>query len=117
MSLKNFIVLVIGFVLFVLISQSVFIVHQTERALLLQFGAVVKNDLPAGLQFAQESPLLCGVLEDVAELTGVLRQLVGGHGASSCASESATRPAITRERWRIASWRFLRVASTSALAT
>lgn len=51
MSLKNFIVIVIGFVIVVVASQAVFVVHQTERALLLQFGAVVRADIPAGLHF------------------------------------------------------------------
>ena len=37
--------------LFLLAYSSLFVVKQTERAVLLRFGAVVKADIPPGLYF------------------------------------------------------------------
>lgn len=45
---------VLGIVLFVVVlvaSNSVFVVAQTERAVLLQFGDIVRADIPPGLHF------------------------------------------------------------------
>ncbi len=49
--MKNAIAGIIVFLLFVAGSDAVFIVKQTERAILLQFGQVVQSDLAPGLHF------------------------------------------------------------------
>ncbi len=51
MNLRNLIVVVIGLVALLLLAQSLYIVEQTERAVLLRFGAVAKADVPPGLHF------------------------------------------------------------------
>ena len=49
MNLRNFVLVVIGVVAVVLLLQSVYIVQETERAILLRFGAVSRADVPPGL--------------------------------------------------------------------
>lgn len=49
MNLRNFILIVIGVVAVLLLLQSVYIVKETERAILLRFGAVSRADVPPGL--------------------------------------------------------------------
>jgi membrane protease subunit HflC len=51
MSLKNVILIVIGALVILLAMDSVYTVHQTERAILLRFGAVVDADVSPGLHF------------------------------------------------------------------
>jgi membrane protease subunit HflC len=51
MNLRNLILVVIGVVAVLLLMNSVYTVHQTERAILLRFGAVSWADVPAGLHF------------------------------------------------------------------
>jgi membrane protease subunit HflC len=49
MSNKSVIVLIVGVVLAVAVWNSVYVVAQTERAVLLQFGRVVQTDVAPGL--------------------------------------------------------------------
>ena len=49
MNLRNFVLVVIGVVAALLLLQSVYIVRETERAILLRFGAVSRADVPPGL--------------------------------------------------------------------
>ena len=49
MNLRNFVLVVIGIVAVLLLLQSVYIVQETERAILLRFGAVSRADVPPGL--------------------------------------------------------------------
>ena len=51
MSLQNVILIVIGALVILLAMDSVYTVHQTERAILLRFGAVVDADVSPGLHF------------------------------------------------------------------
>lgn len=51
MNIRNLVVIVIGLVAVLLLLQSVYIVDQTERAVLLRFGAVSKADIAPGLHF------------------------------------------------------------------
>jgi len=51
MSLQNVILIVIAAVVILLAMDSVYTVHQTERAILLRFGAVVQADVEPGLHF------------------------------------------------------------------
>lgn len=51
MSLQNVILIVIAAVVILLAMDSVYTVHQTERAILLRFGAVVEADVEPGLHF------------------------------------------------------------------
>ena len=51
MSLRNVILIVIGALVILLAMDSVYTVHQTERAILLRFGAVVDKDVAPGLHF------------------------------------------------------------------
>ncbi len=51
MSLQNVILIVIGALVILLAMDSVYTVHQTERAILLRFGAVVDADVQPGLHF------------------------------------------------------------------
>ena len=51
MSLQNVIIIVIGALVILLAMDSVYTVHQTERAILLRFGAVVDADVSPGLHF------------------------------------------------------------------
>ena len=51
MNLRNFILVIIGAIALVLLLQSVYVVHQTERAILLRFGAVSVADVAPGLHF------------------------------------------------------------------
>ena len=51
MNLRNFIFIFIAIALFLLATDSVYTVHQTERAILLKFGAVSNADVSPGLQF------------------------------------------------------------------
>ena len=51
MNIRNLVVIVIGLVAALLLLQSVYIVDQTERAVLLRFGAVSKADIAPGLHF------------------------------------------------------------------
>ena len=49
MNLRNFVLVVIGVVAVLLLLQSIYIVQETERAILLRFGAVSRADVPPGL--------------------------------------------------------------------
>ena len=51
MNLRNLILVVITLVALLLLGQSLYIVEQTERAVLLRFGAVATADVPPGLHF------------------------------------------------------------------
>ena len=51
MNLRNFILVIIGAIALVLLLQSVYMVHETERAILLRFGAVSVADVSPGLHF------------------------------------------------------------------
>ncbi len=51
MNLRNLILIVIAFIALLLVTNSVYTVHQTERAILLRFGAVVIADVGPGLHF------------------------------------------------------------------
>ncbi len=51
MNLRNFIFTFIAIALILLATASIYTVHQTERAILLKFGAVSMADVPAGLHF------------------------------------------------------------------
>ncbi len=51
MNLRNLILVVITLVALLLLGQSLYIVEQTERAVLLRFGAVVTADVQPGLHF------------------------------------------------------------------
>jgi len=51
MSMKALVSLVIVLVAVVLVSQSLYRVHETERAILLQFGNLVQADVKPGLHF------------------------------------------------------------------
>ena len=51
MNLRNFVFVVIAVAAVVLLLQSVYIVQETERAILLRFGAVSRADVPPGLHF------------------------------------------------------------------
>ena len=51
MSLQNVILIVIGALVILLAMDSVYTVHETERAILLRFGAVVDKDVAPGLHF------------------------------------------------------------------
>lgn len=51
MNLRNFIFTFIAIALIVLATASIYTVHQTERAILLRFGAVSQADVPSGLHF------------------------------------------------------------------
>jgi modulator of FtsH protease HflC len=51
MSLKNLILIFIGVAVIFLAMDSVYTVQQTERAILLRFGAVVDADVAPGLHF------------------------------------------------------------------
>lgn len=49
MNLRNFVLVVVAVVAVLLFLQSVYIVRETERAILLRFGAVSRADVPPGL--------------------------------------------------------------------
>ncbi|MCB1683067.1 MAG: protease modulator HflC, partial [Pseudomonadales bacterium] len=51
MSLRNLILIFIAVAAIFLAMDSVYTVHQAERAILLRFGAVVEADVPPGLHF------------------------------------------------------------------
>ncbi len=51
MNLRNTIVIAIAVVAILLLSDSVYTVHETERAILLRFGAVSTADVTPGLHF------------------------------------------------------------------
>jgi membrane protease subunit HflC len=51
MSMKTLVGLVIVLAVVVLASQSLYRVHETERAILLQFGNIVEDDVQPGLHF------------------------------------------------------------------
>lgn len=51
MNIRNFIIIAIVAVGLLLLMQSVYIIQQTERAVLLRFGAVSKSDVAPGLHF------------------------------------------------------------------
>ncbi|MFP6814567.1 MAG: protease modulator HflC [Pseudomonadales bacterium] len=51
MNLRNLIFIVIAFVALLLVTNSIYTVHATERAILLRFGAVSVADVPPGLHF------------------------------------------------------------------
>ncbi|MDO8907629.1 MAG: protease modulator HflC [Pseudohongiella sp.] len=49
--MKNTIFGIIIFLLITVVSNSIFVVAQTERAVMLQFGDMVRTDIPPGLHF------------------------------------------------------------------
>ena len=49
MNLRNFVFAVLALVAVLLLLQSIYIVRETERAILLRFGAVSRADVPPGL--------------------------------------------------------------------
>lgn len=49
MNIRNFIIVIIALAAVLLLVQSIYIVEQTERAVLLRFGAVNRADVPPGL--------------------------------------------------------------------
>lgn len=51
MNLRYFIVIVVAVIIVALLMDSVYTVHQTERAILLRFGAVSEADVSPGLHF------------------------------------------------------------------
>ena len=51
MSFKNVILIVIAVLAIFLASDSVYTVHETQRAILLRFGKVVEADVAPGLHF------------------------------------------------------------------
>ena len=51
MSTKSLVALFIVLIGAVVVSASVFKVHETERAILLQFGNLIDGDLAPGLHF------------------------------------------------------------------
>jgi membrane protease subunit HflC len=51
MNLRNLILIVIGVIAVMLLMNSIYTVHATERAILLRFGAVAQADVPPGLHF------------------------------------------------------------------
>ena len=51
MNLRNLILIIIGAIGVVFLTMSVYTVEQTERAILLKFGAVSRADVPPGLHF------------------------------------------------------------------
>jgi len=51
MNLRNVLIIAIAAVAILLLSDSVYTVHQTERAILLRFGAVSTADVTPGLHF------------------------------------------------------------------
>jgi membrane protease subunit HflC len=51
MSIRNILIAVLVIVVVLLISDGVFTVHETQRALVLRFGAVTKIDLGPGLHW------------------------------------------------------------------
>ncbi|MDH3642393.1 MAG: protease modulator HflC [Gammaproteobacteria bacterium] len=51
MNLRNLILVVLGVIAVLLVMNSVYTVHATERAILLRFGAVSQADVPPGLHF------------------------------------------------------------------
>jgi len=51
MSMKALVVLVIALIVVVVGSQSFYTVHETERAILLQFGNLIESDVQPGLHF------------------------------------------------------------------
>jgi membrane protease subunit HflC len=51
MNLKNLILVVIAVIAVLLLMNSIYTVQETERAILLRFGAVSQADVPPGLHF------------------------------------------------------------------
>ncbi len=51
MNIRNFIIIAIAAVALLLLMQSIYIVQQTERAVLLRFGAISNSDVTPGLHF------------------------------------------------------------------
>ena len=51
MSQRNIVLLIVGLAALVVASQSMFTVHQTERALVRQLGKIVGGDFEPGLHF------------------------------------------------------------------
>ncbi|MBM4204594.1 MAG: protease modulator HflC [Gammaproteobacteria bacterium] len=51
MNNRSMMILAVVFGVFLLVYNSLYVVRQTERAVLLRFGAVVQSNIPAGLHF------------------------------------------------------------------
>ena len=51
MNLQNVILIAIGVLVVFLAMDSIYTVHETERAILLRFGKVVEADVEPGLHF------------------------------------------------------------------
>jgi len=49
--MKNTVFGIVIFLLITVVSNSLFVVRQTERAVMLQFGDMVRADIPPGLHF------------------------------------------------------------------
>ena len=52
MSIRNIVIAVVVVLIVLLIADGVFTVHETQRALVLRFGAVTQVDLEPGLHFS-----------------------------------------------------------------
>lgn len=64
MNLRNLIIIVIAVVAVSLLMNSIYTVHQTERAILLRFGAVSEADVKPGLHFKMP------IAEDIKKADG-----------------------------------------------
>ena len=49
--MKNFVIGGVIFLAYLLVANSIFVVKETERAIMLQFGNIVESDIPPGLHF------------------------------------------------------------------
>ena len=51
MSVKSIVIVLIAIIALLLVRNSIFTVHETERAILLRFGAITNPNVPPGLNF------------------------------------------------------------------
>jgi membrane protease subunit HflC len=51
MTPRNFLLLIVGVLVLLAAANSVYVVQQTERAIVLRFGAVIESDVAPGLHF------------------------------------------------------------------
>ena len=49
--MRNIVLGVVGLLLLLLAMDGIFVVRETERAILLRFGAVVEADVPPGFHW------------------------------------------------------------------
>ena len=62
MKPRSLVVVILLFLVLLVASKSVFIVNQTERAVMLRFGEIVNDDVQPGLHF--KIPFVNTVLAD-----------------------------------------------------